>query len=97
MKDKNLDVKMLSGYRAPLPFCPFTKAPKCDETSPYRKIDGSCNNLKFVLYGRSNTPFARLLHSEYDDDFEEPRVRAYSQRQLPNPRLVAINVTYFVK
>ncbi len=35
--------------------------------SKYRTIDGSCNNLKSPLMGRSNTQLARYLAPDYDD------------------------------
>ena len=46
--------------------CPF-RNPTCDPTSRYRTIDGSCNNLRNPLWGRSETPFERELPPVYSD------------------------------
>ena len=35
--------------------------------SKYRMIDGSCNNLKSPLMGRSNTQLGRYVAPDYDD------------------------------
>jgi hypothetical protein len=39
----------------------------CDPTSPFRTFNGVCNNLRRPNLGRSLTPFARLLPSNYEN------------------------------
>ena len=41
--------------------------PACRPNSKFRSIDGSCNNLKSPLMGRSNTQLGRYLAPKYDD------------------------------
>ena len=47
--------------------CPWDDGVKCDVKSKnsfdskYRRADGSCNNLGKVNYGRSTTPFQRII------------------------------------
>ena len=48
------------------PYCRRREA-ICNMTSPYRTIDGSCNNLNNPLWGRSNRPHRRFLKSVYMD------------------------------
>ncbi|CAH2248381.1 jg6193 [Pararge aegeria aegeria] len=49
-----------------------------------RRVDGSCNNLKYPNRGAPHTPMLRLLPPEYDKDFE-PR-RSKNGDPLPLPR-----------
>lgn len=51
-------------------YCPYPAEMKCDITVRaewVRSIDGSCNNLRQQLIGRSMTPFRRLLPAKYSD------------------------------
>lgn len=41
--------------------------PVCRPDAKYRTIDGSCNNLKSPLMGRSITQLGRYLAPNYDD------------------------------
>ena len=49
--------------------CPFPcpDSTKCDHMTPYRTIDGSCNNLKYPHWGKAMRPFARELFPDYAD------------------------------
>ncbi|XP_023954693.2 peroxidase isoform X2 [Bicyclus anynana] len=56
--------------------------------NPYegRRVDGSCNNLKYPNRGSAHTPILRLLPPKYGKDFE-PR-RSKNGDPLPLPRQV---------
>ncbi|CAK1604588.1 unnamed protein product [Parnassius mnemosyne] len=56
--------------------------------NPYegRRVDGSCNNLRYPTRGMSHTPQYRLLSPVFDKDFE-PR-RSKSGNSLPLPRFL---------
>lgn len=68
--------------------CP--RAPVCEQ-SKYRKIDGSCNNLRNPIWGQSHTTFNRLLPSDYSDGLNELR-RTSDNKDLPSPREVTLNL-----
>ena len=38
-----------------------SSACRSDANSPYRQIDGRCNNLRYPLYGAQTTPFSRAV------------------------------------
>jgi peroxidase len=62
MKQFNLKDTILSGM--------CTADPVCDEKtirSPYRTLDGSCNNIQRPSWGKSLTQFQRALPSAYAD------------------------------
>ncbi|CAH0729037.1 unnamed protein product, partial [Brenthis ino] len=60
--------------------------------NPYegRRIDGSCNNLKYPNRGAAHTPNLRLLPPEYDTDFEPRKTK--SGEPLPLARSVRTTV-----
>lgn len=47
-------------------YCPYPSM-SCDPDYPFRSFDGSCNNLKYPILGRSMTPHRRLLPANYVD------------------------------
>jgi hypothetical protein len=51
-------------------YCPYPADMKCDlplHAEWVRSVDGSCNNLRQQIIGRSMTPFRRLLPAKYSD------------------------------
>ena len=46
--------------------CWITSPAKCDPNSPYRTIDGSCNNLQHPTWGQSIRPIGRRLPPQYN-------------------------------
>ena len=70
------------------------KIPDCDERYPYRTIDGSCNNIRNPLWGKSLTQFERLLPPEYSDGISELRI-SINGRPLPPPRAISTGVCLF--
>ncbi|XP_065352349.1 uncharacterized protein LOC135947188 [Cloeon dipterum] len=63
----------------------------CDPASPYRTIDGTCNNLVNPEYGVTMKPFRRLMPPAYGDGISSPRVSTGS-KPLPSAREVSIIV-----
>nr|CAD2170986.1 unnamed protein product [Meloidogyne enterolobii] len=67
----------------------------CEMSSPYRKIDGRCNNSQKPLLGSTFSPFQRLLEADYSDGISEPRKSSSSSKKfsssisLPNVRLLS--------
>ncbi|XP_041976205.1 peroxidase-like [Aricia agestis] len=61
----------------------------CDPNE-YRRLDGTCNNLRAPNRGAPHTPLVRLLAAEYDTNFE-PR-RSITGEDLPNPRSIRTNI-----
>lgn len=79
------DIKKIIG-------CPNSaKFPKCDKNSPYRTVNGICNNLKNPFLGSTDTPFVRLIDPDYGDVIGSPR-RAKNGKKLPNARKVSFRV-----
>lgn len=77
--------------------CPVS--PVCDEKtlrSPFRKLDGSCNNVRNPIWGQSKTQYQRLLSPDYAEGISTPRkAKNWQQgRELPSPRLVSISVVH---
>ncbi|XP_071849980.1 salivary peroxidase/catechol oxidase-like [Apostichopus japonicus] len=55
---------------------------KCNESSPFRTINGECNNLMNPALGRSNTPFIRLIKANYADGVSKPREFSKTAREV---------------
>ncbi|XP_060850506.1 peroxidase-like isoform X2 [Rhopalosiphum padi] len=58
----------------------------CDNTSKYRSIDGSCNNLEHPLWGAALTPYVRLGPAYYDDGNYSIRLQHKDGKELPGVR-----------
>lgn len=48
-----------------------TLAPTCDPESPFRTLDGTCNNLNNDLWGAAFTKFRRLLPQAYGEGLDD--------------------------
>jgi hypothetical protein len=94
-KDQVTALRYSNSYaKLPYPYCPdiSNQTNTCGNCSTlYRTADGSCNNLNFPWWGKSETPDKRLLPSAYDDYVTEPRTRSvHPGKYLPNARKVAM-------
>lgn len=82
-----------------------TQPPPVDECEKdmYRKVDGTCNNLKRTALGASSTAFRRLIPSRYEDGVSRPIGFLQSQYSpafpngpfaspKPSPRVVINNI-----
>lgn len=67
------------------PICPVNAI-----RDKYRTYDGSCNNLRHTAWGKSNTPYTRLLPPDYEDGVSEIRKTGVTSVVLPNPRTVSL-------
>jgi len=74
--------------------CPWTPAPSCRSNARYRSIDGSCNNLRNSNFGRTGTPFQRILLPEYaEGSLDLPRRSSLGNGvELPSAREVSNNL-----
>lgn len=70
---------------------------ECSRLQAYRNIDGSCNNLRNPLWGRSNYPLKRLYGVDYDDGISEfcstDTGNAFPPFVIPTAREVSVGVT----
>lgn len=82
-------VQSLTEFRAPQTFCPFQQVSSCDFSSPFRTVDGSCNNMVNRWWGKSETPYKRYLAPVYADGLNAPRTFSVTGRPLPNPRVIS--------
>jgi len=70
--------------------CPWFPAPSCNVNMKYRSFDGSCNNLKNSNFGRTGTPFQRILLPEYaKGSLDLPRRSSQDNFELPSARTVS--------
>jgi len=70
--------------------CPWVPAPTCNSNVKYRSFDGSCNNLKNSNFGRTGTPFQRILLPEYaKGTLDLPRKGSQDNFELPSSRTVS--------
>ena len=80
---------------------------KCNPNELYRSADGSCNNLVHPDWGKSFTPYIRILPPEYGtrvtatgiplyDDFP-PRTKSVTGKDLPSSRRVSFTVDPDIK
>ncbi|XP_069800542.1 myeloperoxidase-like isoform X1 [Dendropsophus ebraccatus] len=92
--EQNAIVSQLTG-------CAYKDLPKECDSSPYRTINGECNNRKNPILGASNTGVKRLLPPEYEDGISLPRGwtpdRPINGHTLPLARNVSNVVVKFSK
>ncbi|XP_071797146.1 lactoperoxidase-like [Asterias amurensis] len=70
-----------------------TSTKHCDDTVPYRSIDGTCNNIDNPEQGSAGTPLLRVVDNAYDDGISSPRTASfYYVDALPNARDVSNSV-----
>lgn len=69
----------------------------CDKTTPFRTMDGTCNNLGNPLFGKSSTIFGRMIPPDllngYSDALGSIRRSQISKSPLPSARLISTTVT----
>lgn len=58
--------------------------PKCSRKSPYRTLDGLCNNLENPFWGNANYKYARILPNRYGDNLSTVPKDLPSARQISN-------------
>ena len=78
----------LQQYAAPVEFCPYDETSyECDLSYPFRTFDGTCNNPNYAWWGKSESPFKRILPPLYDDGLNAPRVRSVKGSMLASLNL----------
>jgi len=65
------------------------QAPASCPKDRYRTYDGSCNNLKYPVWGTPQTPYVRLLPAVYGDGISTP-TESKSGKELPLSRVVSL-------
>ncbi|KAG0729227.1 Chorion peroxidase [Chionoecetes opilio] len=63
-----------------------------DPGSRFRTADGSCNNLRNPVFGKSNTPAQRILPPTYDDGLVSFRTRGVDGGILPSVRNISSSI-----
>ncbi|XP_033631135.1 peroxidasin-like [Asterias rubens] len=64
----------------------------CDASTPYRTLDGSCNNLVHTEIGMVETPLTRVVGNAYGDGVGTPRTLSVNGGPLPSARTVSLGV-----
>ena len=75
----NQQQEYLEQFQAPDVYCPYSVSHftnTCDFGSRFRTFDGTCNNREYPWWGKSESPFKRVLASAYNDGLNEPRKRS---------------------
>ncbi|XP_068216519.1 peroxidase-like isoform X2 [Palaemon carinicauda] len=71
----------------------FKKPARCSEKEPYRRIDGSCNNIEHPTWGKAMSPFVRFHYPAYENGIDTMRGEGRTGvRRLPSPRTVSYNL-----
>ncbi|XP_065334518.1 peroxidase-like [Cloeon dipterum] len=72
--------------------CESTVEIICNTTSPYRNIDGTCNNINHPSWGRSMTAYKRMIPPKYGDGLYKLRKSHSASAPLPSPREISISL-----
>ncbi|XP_069104358.1 myeloperoxidase-like [Argopecten irradians] len=82
-----------NGYNNPISYV------SCEgqKDSPYRRIDGTCNNLENELWGSKDAVQIRLIPAQYADGIGSPRNESVKTVKgvhlpLPNPRTISATI-----
>ena len=74
--------------------CPWLPAPACDPDQRFRTHSGVCNNLGEPNYGRTGTPYQRILLPDYGPgSLDVPRKRSADNFELPSGRRISNRLT----
>ena len=74
--------------------CPWLPVPTCNPAKRFRSHDGTCNNLVTPNYGRTGTPYQRILLPEYGrGSIDVPRKRSSDDFELPSGRRISNKLT----
>ncbi|XP_050538280.1 peroxidase-like isoform X4 [Daktulosphaira vitifoliae] len=65
--------------------------PQCNSNAPFRTADGSCNNLQFPTWGKSDVAVTRIIQADYSDGINQPR-KTVSGEELPNSRIIRTTI-----
>ena len=76
------------------PQCRPERKPACNAASPFRTLDGTCNNLRKPLWASADYPQARMGKASYQDGISAPRTLSVTSRPsrpvaLPSAREVS--------
>ncbi|XP_073472848.1 myeloperoxidase-like [Aquarana catesbeiana] len=87
------------GILGELTGCAYQFLPTVCSLSPYRTINGECNNRRKPILGASNTGYKRLLSPEYEDGISLPKGwtenRTINGFPLPKARAVSNQVVSY--
>eukprot|EP00092_Neocalanus_flemingeri_P003870 GFUD01004167.1.p1 GENE.GFUD01004167.1~~GFUD01004167.1.p1 ORF type:complete len:695 (+),score=85.89 GFUD01004167.1:112-2196(+) len=61
----------------------------CPNNTPFRSINGSCNNFKYPMWGASGSPYQRFISPPAYDDLTTGTPRGGNPSSLPSPRKIS--------
>lgn len=85
-------IKRFLGYISP---AKLARRSKCDKRYKYRSFDGSCNNLKFTNWGKTNSSLVRLLFPRYATVDGDIVTTSVTGNCLPLPRHISTSIFPF--
>ncbi|XP_063854179.1 chorion peroxidase-like [Scylla paramamosain] len=93
-QEEVIDIQLMNNTRICSMFEQTPIQLPCEPNMPYRRLDGSCNNLREPGWGKSFTPFRRMFPPEYADNVSEPR-GGKNGDGLPDARKVSLALKEF--